>query len=162
MTVRVLERAGCHAGSLIFPGDVDAPKQSAAVVPHFQGVARVAQFVDILEIDKTLIGSFPEPADRTSYCLDKSILLEKLILEHYNGWEDMLGEMQLSFLLFLLLFSYPALEHWKYLVPYLLTFFLFFLVHIVLIIPTGTYNLALGGISLKEFSFLMCIFPDFL
>lgn len=116
MTARVLERADCHAGTLIYPGEVDAPKQSSALVPHFPGLARVARFIDILAADKAMTAKLATPAERTSYCLDKSSLLEALVSEEYGGWEDMLGELQLSFLLFLLLFSYPALEHWKSLV----------------------------------------------
>jgi len=42
MSARVLERADCGPGTLIFPGDVDAPKEGsgAAVVAYFPGLAR--------------------------------------------------------------------------------------------------------------------------
>ncbi len=124
MTARVLERADCKPGTPLYPGDAeDLDKQrkervnQTAVVPHFDGLARVARFVNIMGMDKLLKLSFETPSEKTSYCMEKSALLEKLIDEEYNGgWEDMLGEMQLSFLFFLLLYSYPALEHWKYLV----------------------------------------------
>jgi len=78
---------------------------------------RVARFVDVHEIDKNLKARLGSPEERTAYCLDKSPLLQRLIALEYSGsWEDLLGEVQLSFLLFLLLYSYPALEQWKALV----------------------------------------------
>jgi hypothetical protein len=49
--------------------------------------------------------------------LDKSPLLERLITVTYGGsFENLLGELQLSYMLFMLLYSYPALQHWKRLV----------------------------------------------
>ena len=128
ITHRVLDRADCKAGSLIYPGDAEdiskdlksqeeKETQQQAMVPHFEGLARVARFVNIMEKDLELKKSQTNPSDKTSYCMDKSELLEILVRDHYSrSWEDMLGEMQLSFLLFLLIYSYPALEHWKYLI----------------------------------------------
>ena len=126
LTHRVLDRADCRAGSLIYPGDAEdiskqlktqKEMQTQAMVPHFGGLARVARFVNVMEIDLELKKAQKNPPDITSYCLEKSELLKNLICNHYSGsWEDLLGEIQLSFLLFLLIYSYPALEHWKYLV----------------------------------------------
>jgi len=83
-------------------------------------ISRVARLYDVLSLDKKIQSTKLEGA-KTIYCLDKSELLEALISTDIFGcWEDMLGELQLSFLLFLLLYSYPALEHWKYMVTFVL------------------------------------------
>mmetsp|Transcript_25938 Transcript_25938/g.24785 ORF Transcript_25938/g.24785 Transcript_25938/m.24785 type:complete len:548 (+) Transcript_25938:396-2039(+) len=49
----------------------------------------------------------------TSLYLDKSLVLETLVLNQYDSYENILGELQLSFLMFLLIFCYDSLEHWK-------------------------------------------------
>jgi hypothetical protein len=45
--------------------------------------------------------------------LDKSLVLESLVVNQYDSYENILGELQLSFLMFLLIFCYDSLEHWK-------------------------------------------------
>lgn len=55
--------------------------------------------------------------DLTSLYIDKSLVLDDLVATEYDkNWENILGELQLSFLLFLLVFCYDSLEHWKKLV----------------------------------------------
>lgn len=50
----------------------------------------------------------------TAFMMDKSSLLQHLLQHHYhNSHHYLLGEMQLSFLLFIFLYSYPALKQWK-------------------------------------------------
>jgi A1 cistron-splicing factor AAR2 len=66
-------------------------------------------------------GPAASPAARadalTALHLDKSPLLETLLVTEYGGrGERLLGELQLAFLLFLLIFCHDALEHWKRLV----------------------------------------------
>lgn len=83
-----------------------------------------AKFVDVLSIEVKIrdsVNSLKNHEERannlTALYLDKSIILENLILNDYNNnYENILGEMQLSFLLFLLIYCHDALEHWKKLI----------------------------------------------
>ena len=84
-----------------------------------------AQFVNVVEAEVKLRDDI-NASDRdqesrtlmlTSLYIDKSSIIEHLVQTEYGcSWENILGEMQLSFLLFLLIFCYDALEHWKKLV----------------------------------------------
>ena len=98
-------------------------------------MARVARFVDIEGIEKQYIQALQQSDNNTTedkpntnpnsksksnttsaltnHYLDKSEYLEYLIDTEYIYWEDLLGELQLAFILFLLLYSYPALKHWQ-------------------------------------------------
>ena len=50
----------------------------------------------------------------TAYNLSPDIRLARLLAEEYGGREaDFLAEFELAFVLFLLLSSLPAFEHWK-------------------------------------------------
>ncbi|KAJ3283799.1 a1-alpha2 repression [Borealophlyctis nickersoniae] len=63
--------------------------------------------------------SFPDGAsasDITKYSLDKSFLLEKLLKSDYRDYKDLLGELELSFIVFLIGQVYDGLEQWKTLV----------------------------------------------
>jgi hypothetical protein len=65
-----------------------------------------------LDIGRTL-------SDRalSEQCMDKSTLLAGLVSHCYGGqWQELLGDLQLSFLLLMLLYSHAALMHWKKLV----------------------------------------------
>ena len=96
----------------------------------------MARFVDIQTIDRSLQAAYRSASERTTYSLEKSPLIEKLVMEEYGGgYEDLLGELQLSFIMFLLLFSYPALEHWKCMVSNF-ALLSFFLSNIVPLIPS--------------------------
>lgn len=54
----------------------------------------------------------------TEIHMDKSSVLESLVADYFtNSWDDLLGEMQLSFLMFMLLYSYPG-------IPFLVDIFL--------------------------------------
>ncbi|RKP27841.1 A1 cistron-splicing factor [Syncephalis pseudoplumigaleata] len=53
-------------------------------------------------------------AERTKSMLDKSWLLESMLERHYHGdYKELLGEMQLAFILLLLGQNYSGLEQWK-------------------------------------------------
>lgn len=83
-----------------------------------------AMFVDWLAVEvrvREQINTLSDPPQRanqlTALYMDKSLLLETVMVEEYNGlWENLLGELQLSFVLFLLIFCYDSLEQWKRLV----------------------------------------------
>jgi len=106
---------------------------ATAVKPYFPNLARVTRFSDLVSVEASLreeansVNAMQEgdidcsPAARTqrlmSLSLDKSPVLVKLVTQLFEGsWDDLLGELQLSFIIFIFLFSHPALEHWKLLV----------------------------------------------
>lgn len=58
--------------------------------------------------------SATDPSRVSSFHLDKSSFLEYLLKREYSGsWGRLLGELQLSFILFLNLYSAPSLKHWQ-------------------------------------------------
>lgn len=136
ITTSVLNRSDCTVDSLLFPGDdsdllvidqaLDRPErrkttESEAVKAYFPGTARIARFVDLQRMELELIERIPVGAAKaaavTVNMLDKSNLLQHLVLGTFGGsWADLLGELQLSFVLFMLLYSHPALHHWKQMV----------------------------------------------
>ena len=84
-----------------------------------------AKFVNVVEVEVKLrdeinasdIDHESRRSMLTSLYIDKSTIIEHLVQTEYGcSWENILGEMQLSFLLFLLIFCHDALEHWKKLV----------------------------------------------
>jgi hypothetical protein len=52
-------------------------------------------------------------SERSKYFLDKSFLLERLIRDEWLNQEEILGEMQLCFLLLLSIHVFDAFEQWK-------------------------------------------------
>jgi len=137
ISLDVLNRADCSLCSLIYPGDDSdvlvlerTPAQSSrskgntiteAVKPYFPDSARIARFSDLQMIEMELIESLPQGAKRastiTSMMMDKSVLVEHMITHiHEGSWAQFLGEIQLSFVLFMVLYSYPALKQWKLLI----------------------------------------------
>lgn len=133
--IAVLEKSCCPVLKLIIPGDdsdiinlenkmAQSRKNRAgssteqALKPYFPNESRIAQFVDISRTDIDLLNSIQLDSNRarniTNMMLDKSSLIEKLIADEFSGsWHMILGQYQLSFILFMLLYSFPALEHWK-------------------------------------------------
>lgn len=134
----VLARADCAAGCLIYPGDDadvlilektpaqqmrhlannDAP---SAVKPYFADTARVARFSDLKMVQMEIMESIPVGQQKasalTAMMMDKSSLIEHIVKYFYGGSAlDLLGEIQLSFVLFMMLYSYPALNQWKQLI----------------------------------------------
>ena len=124
----VLQRADIGPGTLVYPGDSEdisilhsESPISTEVKPYFPNIARIARFSDITSIENKLKYEINDSNKNhlsghylTSIHIDKSQILERIISnQHNNKWEDLLGELQLSFLLFLVLFSYPALEFYK-------------------------------------------------
>jgi A1 cistron-splicing factor AAR2 len=138
----VLSRANCPVGEIIYPSEAQdlatlnivgssgtkprsktADETWAVESKSSQLQGNFAQFVNILAAEVTLTDEIrgaqleSRANDLTSIYLDKSLILEHLVATEYNlSWENVLGEMQLSFMLFLLIFCYDALDHWKKLV----------------------------------------------
>ena len=139
---KVLLRANCPAEEIIYPSEahdlaslVIPSSSSKSSTDKFEDKSRktdkkfilqgnYAQFVNLTAAEVRLrdqINRTTTPANRpgelTALFIDKSLLLDDLLENEYDSsWENILGEMQLSFILFLLIFCYDALEHWKKLV----------------------------------------------
>ena len=122
----VLEKADCLPGVMILPGDMDdiqtAPKSVLhAVKPYFPDTARVARFSDIKAVEASMresilsdVSAVDKGQRLSSLHLDRSAIVRKLVLTYHDGrLLSLLGELQLSFLLFLVLYSHPALQYWK-------------------------------------------------
>lgn len=115
----VLTQANIPPGTLVFPGDAsdlndgsELKSNSSSVTPYFPNIARVTRYSNIEEIELKL--RYEPNKDLTSLHMDKSEVLERLVDGcHEGSWEDVLGELQLAFIVFILLFSYPALQFWK-------------------------------------------------
>lgn len=123
ITSSSLSLVGIPPHTLILPGDLqDAhspeEKNLQALQPYFPNSARIAQYCDIKSFERQFLQSnqFENGSQVTQFHLDRSELLGYLLTHHYKTWENLLAELQISFLLFMLIFSYPSLEHWKSLV----------------------------------------------
>lgn len=85
-----------------------------------QSIAHTARFLDVNGINMFLIekaNASQSASAVTAMMIDKSILVQHIVQADFNGdWSLLMGEMQLAFLLFMLLYSYPALQHWKLLI----------------------------------------------
>ncbi|CAI5743492.1 unnamed protein product [Peronospora destructor] len=114
ISASVLQQCGVEFGAIILPGDAveDASissKVPAGIAPYFSDLPRTAQFTALQKTRADLSG-----AARTAYHFDRSERLEELIETQFGGdWKRLLGELQLSFLIFLQLSSLAALEQWK-------------------------------------------------
>ncbi|RLN47080.1 hypothetical protein BBJ29_002517 [Phytophthora kernoviae] len=110
----VLKRCGVEFGSILLPGDAveDASSSSQpneGVVPYFPDLPRTARFTALQKARTDLSAEA-----RTAYHFDRSERLEELIATDFDGdWKQLVGELQLSFLVFLQLSSLTALEQWK-------------------------------------------------
>ena len=137
ISATVLERADCSSGSNIIPGaaeDMEAlqpassssrggaphqlPPTSSAVKLYFPGLARVARFADMAAAEAHLREETHKSPDRarllTSLYRDKSHLSRHVVRTCFgDSLAELLGETQLAFVLFLLVFSHPALVYWK-------------------------------------------------
>ncbi|KAJ3190240.1 a1-alpha2 repression [Gaertneriomyces sp. JEL0708] len=95
--------------------DVKAPPVAPVQEPSDSREALRLQFTAF-----DLKRSYPPGAtgsDLTKYSLDKSYLLRQVLTEKYAGsYKELLGELQLSFLIFLLAEVYDGYEQWKALV----------------------------------------------
>jgi len=120
ITLNVLIRAGCEPGIVLVPGgaaELDPASFSASpTTPHSQSAT--AKFANIELVQSSLRELLAKGHDRTEALTamyrDKSPVLTELVKSYFDqSWSDLVGEVQLAFLLFLLLYSYPALVYWK-------------------------------------------------
>lgn len=126
ITGTVLDRADVPIGTLVYPGDVDDDAHLSTRVgvmkPYFPGLARVPRFTPVRQMEvvfsKDIVAMSDVSLDEISRLhMDKSSFVASLVTNHFcNSYEDLLGELQLSFMLFMMIYSYPALEHWKLLI----------------------------------------------
>ena len=130
----VLQRADCGFGCLVYPGDSDDiglikipnPLENLSLKPYFSNSPRISKFCNIksiqVQLRETIVleeNSYVKSQLLTDMNIDKSKILELAIFSYYLSFEDLLGELQLSYILFLTLYSYPALEQWKLLIFYI-------------------------------------------
>ncbi len=126
ITMDVLQRANVQPGVLVYPGDADdistkyekLQKLSTTITPYFPDTARVARYANISQAEALLCDKICDDNDRikniSQLRLDASPILTFLCETYYNNnWNNILGELQLSFLLFLLIHSGTSLDHWK-------------------------------------------------
>jgi A1 cistron-splicing factor AAR2 len=141
ITQSVLSRCGVQPGAKISPGTdagdseqtvtaaADTTAQStstttsAAVVPYFADLARVARFSTMSAPHQTLSSSGSssdnstvqsEAAAVTHAHMDRSGQVQELVQRRFSGsWKELLGELQLAFVLFLLLSSLNAFKQWQ-------------------------------------------------
>lgn len=128
ITAETLQLAGATPHTPLYPGDaedVSLTKSNAIsyqdVQPYFPDVARVAKYCDIKSFETIVRDSIKRSCDDNNsisqFYMDKSELLDFIVANYFAGkWEGLLGELQLAFSIFMLLFSYPALQQWKMLV----------------------------------------------
>lgn len=131
----VLKNADCGLETPIIAGSVEdivenyslfrrnnhQSSPSQELRPYFPNMGRVPRFVNITKTFSELRDEIDcnenlqlRSSLKTALYRDKSSLIDRLIKQDYqDSWETMLGEFQLAFILFLFLFSQPALEQWK-------------------------------------------------
>eukprot|EP00740_Mantoniella_antarctica_P003500 CAMPEP_0181359766 /NCGR_PEP_ID=MMETSP1106-20121128/6275_1 /TAXON_ID=81844 /ORGANISM="Mantoniella antarctica, Strain SL-175" /LENGTH=465 /DNA_ID=CAMNT_0023472929 /DNA_START=123 /DNA_END=1517 /DNA_ORIENTATION=+ len=123
ITEATLEGCGIPAGTRVVPGDPDAALDgkgkkhdgsdgadaAAAVVPFFPGIARAPVFSSIAQRAPRGMS----PADVTRLHHDTGARLAYALGLFRGDWRALLGEVQVAFVLFLLIGSMAALEHWK-------------------------------------------------
>jgi A1 cistron-splicing factor AAR2 len=133
MTASTLQRAGLDFHTPIYPGDAEdipaellSEQNKQAVTSYFPDQARIAQFCDVKLLEQNLrkaiisspsLDSSSKAQELSQMYLDNSALLENVVAQYFDSsWEELLAEVQLSFMLFMLIFSFPALQQWKALV----------------------------------------------
>jgi A1 cistron-splicing factor AAR2 len=127
ITPEVLRHCNCCAGACILSNDSadittskHAKKNSDHyVTPTFADVRLVESKLNELANmkKKDQERDTQDIDDLTAINMDKSSLISTLLKSEYaQRWEGLLGELQLSFILFMLIFSNDALEQWKKLI----------------------------------------------
>lgn len=119
----VLVRAKVPVGQMIYPGEAEdvaigIPKLDA-IQPYFPDLAAEARLSSADAVEQQMLEELvakegTSAEDISKIRMDKSAVVSALVSKYFNGsYNDLLGEIQLSFLLFMLLYSEPALKHWK-------------------------------------------------
>jgi A1 cistron-splicing factor AAR2 len=124
VTRATLSRCGAGAGERLAPGDPDAARDadgrpllgtgngshlSGGVVPYFPGLARQPTFRDVAS--RAPRGA--SPSEVSLLGSDPSRRLRRAIETCGGDWRELVGESQVAFVLFLMLGSMSAFEHWK-------------------------------------------------
>ena len=117
VTTDVLQRANCALGSSIIScasthnNNDFSEENSVRCVPKF---AHLIFFESKLKEALNNGKRAEKGSALTALFMDKSRILEELMVNYFErAWSNLLGEAQLAFILFLLLLSADALEHWK-------------------------------------------------
>ncbi|KAK3236456.1 hypothetical protein CYMTET_50086 [Cymbomonas tetramitiformis] len=128
ITTEILARCGISPGVRIAAGDPEAvePGEDTGagkgdLQTRFPDSARVCRFTPLWPEGRTRErGRRPEgktAAEITEYNMDASKRLSEIVAQKCGGdWKLLVGELQVAFVLFLMLHSYSALLNWKELV----------------------------------------------
>ncbi|CAM9816234.1 unnamed protein product [Ascophyllum nodosum] len=127
----VLVRCGIPLGTKVLAGssaaDTDSGREggrgvesSTEVVPHFPHVGRVARYSEVpgrgdaVPLENGGRGPQMDPQELTKKNMDRSEALRELVSGNFGGkWVELLGEAQLSFVLFISLSSLQGFRHWQ-------------------------------------------------
>lgn len=124
VTRATLSRCGAGAGERLAPGDPDAARDADGrpllgtgtgigtdrdLVPYFPGLARQPTFRDVAS--RAPRGA--SPSEVSLLGSDPSRRLRRAIETCGGDWRELVGESQVAFVLFLMLGSMSAFEHWK-------------------------------------------------
>ena len=89
-------------------------------------VATILSFTDVNNFEQQFIhrlyqaDSLQINTDITMIKVDKSRILEQLLQEKFHGLKELLlGEMQLAFIMFMMLYSHQGLEQWKIMLSFI-------------------------------------------
>lgn len=133
---RLLAERGIQNGSKLVPGcyeeddKIPTIKDTNAVVDGSSVLYPAISVIDSRksarhsqhEGTKKFLSTLP-PSDRTSLLLDDKVhnlVLDMILKQQFRGhWQDLLGDVQLSYILFLHLQCLSSLEHWRDLVAML-------------------------------------------
>ncbi|KAI9909405.1 hypothetical protein PsorP6_014734 [Peronosclerospora sorghi] len=111
ISASVLQHCGVEFDAILLPGDAFEDASSSdnqnGIIPYFSDLPRTVRFTKLQKQRADL-----SAAAKTMYYFDRR--LEELIETQFGGdWKQLIGELQLSFLIFLQLSSLAALEQWK-------------------------------------------------
>lgn len=133
ITEDIIRKSNCGFGHSIVPGSdndlIDSSYKNLSAMridaaeefTDFNcspSLPRQAQFTNIksfeLQLIERVMAQNSSGVEVTKVMLDKSALLLTILNHtHDNNWANLLGELQLSFLLFIMLFSHSGLHQWK-------------------------------------------------
>jgi A1 cistron-splicing factor AAR2 len=111
------------------------PSNVLSTSPGARSSTQTASYCPIQSIEADIVHATYNQAGfaarLTAMELDKSWLLEAMLERYYHQqtnqslqemsfpWSAVLGELQISFIMFMLLYSYHSLNHWKRLIAYI-------------------------------------------
>jgi len=122
ISLRVLERTGIAHGQKL-SGAPSLPQETEGeegAQPAHQASASGGPCFAAIPALRKPVGM--DPSQVSQYHMDGTCRVQEMLTTHFEGhWEDLLGQLQLSFVMFIAISSFQGLEHWKRLVALLCT-----------------------------------------